>query len=86
MGDKTVFLEEQVRIHDKTTCVLLGRGFFLLIFFWGGRAGQGRGSNAQKLFKAQEKLKKYKRGTDGPTYSDIESRAAVHATKKGKYL
>ena len=42
---------KQVRIHDKTSRVLLGRG-----------------GNAQKLLKAQEKLKKVNGGrTDGPT-------------------
>ena len=44
-------INQQVRIHDKTSRVLLGRG-----------------SNAQKLLKAQEKLKKVNGGrTDGPT-------------------
>ena len=43
--------KKQVRIHDKTSRVLLGRG-----------------SNAQKLLKEQEKLKKVNGGwTDGPT-------------------
>ena len=40
--------------------------FFCLFFL--GRARQGRGSNAQKLLKAQEKLKKVNGGpTDRPT-------------------
>ena len=43
--------QEQVRIHDKTSRVLLGRG-----------------SNAQKLLKVQEKQKKVNGGpTDGRT-------------------